>query len=62
VPPRPWELPPTDRPHVRDGMMGGTTRVGRDQRHVAVSAPDDKVDRVILSAPARRIAGSMVAK
>jgi hypothetical protein len=37
-------MPATDQPHIRDGVMRGTTRAGRDQRRAGTGAAGDAVD------------------
>ena len=37
-------MAPTDQPRIRDGMVGSTTRVGRDQRCTIAGETSDAAD------------------
>jgi hypothetical protein len=41
---RPGEVAAADQPHLRDRLMGGATRAGRDQRRAGAREASDAVD------------------
>jgi hypothetical protein len=51
---------PADPPRIRDGMMRGTTRAGRDQRGEVAGEAGDAVDPRGLNRLGQVIAGRMV--
>jgi len=51
---------PADQPHIGDGVMGGATRPGRDQRLRSPVMPATRGIRVVSMASARGIAGRIV--